>query len=121
MKIRWEGLCPHCNKQIDLVRDLPQSVINEIRGFQGVTNTVAPPKATPATEKEPTGKPADIGVGKNGRDLSLIKTHTDLSKAVHEDFGVQPADTLKELGDTWAEITQSLTECYLQIQATHGK
>jgi len=30
MKIQWNGLCPHCKKQIELVRELPNEIIRQI-------------------------------------------------------------------------------------------
>ena len=50
------------------------------------------------------------------RDLNLIKTFTDLMKACHDDFGLQPKDVLKELNvRSQSEISESPWDCYNRI------
>jgi hypothetical protein len=42
-----------------------------------------------------------------------------MQKAVHADFGLQPADTMKELNiNKWADLTITPTAAYQQIAAT---
>lgn len=55
------------------------------------------------------------------RDLSKLETATDLMKALNEDFGLQPNESLKELNlKTWTGIKKDqLPGMYQQIAATH--
>ena len=97
----------------ELLRDAIQS---KLEGFIGEVNPI------PQAEKEEAVKteapPKELNEPANDRDLSTLKTLTDMQKAVHTDFGVQPADALKLLGGLkWADITDSPEECYLKIQA----
>jgi len=52
------------------------------------------------------------------RDPESLKSINDLYKACNEDFGMQPAEVVKELGYTaQADISMSPSECYVQIKA----
>lgn len=72
-----------------------------------------PPQKAP--EREPYAEQIDRVVA--DRDLSKLKTLTDMQKAVHADFGLQPNDILKELGySRWSDVVDSPLDCYLKIQ-----
>jgi len=64
--------------------------------------------AKPPTEEKPKAK----------RDPVAIKNYTQLCKACHEDWDMQPNDVLKELGvSSQADIAQIPSECYIVIRA----
>lgn len=65
-------------------------------------------KSTPlASKKKTQSKP---------RDVSKIETITDMYKACFEDFNLQPADTMKELGvNSWTDLTITPKEAYNAI------
>jgi hypothetical protein len=57
--------------------------------------------------------------GKTGRNPDSIKTSTDLIKAAHEDFGLQPNQLMAELNiHAWAGLTLTPAAAYKQIAAT---
>lgn len=59
-----------------------------------------------------------IRAEKPARDLTLLKTKTDLYKALHADFGLQPNESLKELGlNSWTDLAISLQDAYNQVAA----
>jgi len=69
--------------------------------------TLAVPK-----EGVPEGKP------KPKRDPVAIKNYTQLCKACHEDWGMQPNDVLSDLNvNSQSEITQTMPDCYIAIAA----
>ena len=72
-----------------------------------------------AVTAEPQAQKEDAGKGdKVGRDLTTLKTITDMYKACHADFGLQPADVMKELNITkWADLTLTPAEAYNIIAA----
>jgi len=52
------------------------------------------------------------------RDPMTIKNYTQLCKACHEDWGMQPKDVLDDLNvGSQSEITQTMPECYITIAA----
>lgn len=52
------------------------------------------------------------------RDLTKLKSNTDMLHACHEDFGMQPADVLKELNVTrTTDLTETPAESYQRIAA----
>lgn len=73
--------------------------------------------AEAASQGSNTGAPKEVGGGGVlERDLSLLKTTTDLSKALHADFGLQPNDSLKELNlKSWTGLAMSLQDAYRQV------
>ena len=69
--------------------------------------------------QETTGQEQTKVETKPKRDSSTIKTTTDLYKACHADFGLQPADTMKELNiKAWSELTKPPADCYREIAST---
>ncbi len=82
-----------------------------------------PTEDTPVSTTEPEkATPPKQAAAANGRDLSLLKTQTDMVKAVLEDFKLPPSHTLKELGySSWGDVKLTPAECYLQIQAMPKK
>jgi hypothetical protein len=62
-------------------------------------------------EKIPSGKP-----GKPPRDMATIKTITEMYKACHTDFGLQPAQVMAELNiKKWSDLTITPVEAYNTI------
>lgn len=70
-----------------------------------------------AKKKEPA--PAtEVKSKKPTRDPETIKTLNDLFKACNEDFKLQPAEVIKELGvETQSDISDTPAECYRRISA----
>ena len=78
------------------------------------TSRKPPPQAT-----KPPEKPTTIEKGSDppARDLGAIKNLSDFHKAVFDDFGIQPTESLKILEkETWEEVVDSFEKCYLTIQ-----
>lgn len=115
MKIKFEGLCPHCQKGIELIRDLPQEVIDKIK-----TETNGNPPVELEEGVKPAGEaPAQPSGGvmpKPDRDPATIKTLAELFKACHADFGMQPKQVLAELNcSSQSDIAESPAQCYVNI------
>ncbi len=80
-------------------------VVSETTESVAETEPEAPP---PATKK--AGE-------KSQRDPDTIKTINELLKACHEDWGMQPADVIKELGvSSQADISDTPAACYIQLE-----
>lgn len=75
----------------------------------------APQSAREAPKQETNSNPPDEA-GKGKRDPSTIKTITDMYKACHADFGLQPKEVMAELNvKSWSDLTLTPSEAYLQI------
>lgn len=74
-------------------------------------------EAAPAkTEPEPVAE--EKAEDKPKRDPDTIKTINDLYKACNQDFNLQPADVIKELGvSSQIDITDTPAEAYIKIAA----
>lgn len=73
------------------------------------------PKAKPKKAEKKTETPNQM------RESSSIKKLTELYKACHEDFGLQPGEVIKELGYSVAtDITETPAECYAKIATTRS-
>ncbi len=86
----------------------------------------APPTASSTSEKpqpdevkEQSGSSQPVGKGqseKAKRDPATLKTITDMYKACHADFGLQPGEVMAELNiTTWKELTITPVEAYQKI------
>lgn len=70
---------------------------------------------TPHTPIEST---AEVMTDKPKRDLTTIKTNTDMVKACFTDFGMQPPEVLKELNvSRLTDLTEKPAESYQRIAA----
>ena len=73
----------------------------------------------PITEETMTA----VEMVKTARDVSAIKTFTDLYRACSEDFPDMKSSKLvmKELGySAQSEVTETPAECYLKIKTARG-
>ncbi len=69
---------------------------------------------------EPTPAKSETPATKTKRDPATIKSITDLMRACHADFGLQPAGVLKELNvTTQSAITDTPASCYLKVSAVY--
>ncbi len=87
----------------------------------GMAHVGEPPPDTPPA---PADKPQDAPqtAEKPQRDPSTIKTVTDMYKAVHADFGLQPKETMAELNiRAWSELVVTPVEAYNQIASVRNK
>ena len=81
-----------------------------------------PPLQPVKEESNPVVQNEELHRPTTDRDLSTLKSLTGMQKAVHSDFGVQPADALKILGGhKWTDISDTPEECYNKIQADQNK
>jgi len=91
----------------------------EIKDAQGKLEP-SPERTKPTrstSEPEVKAIPQEEAKGKPKRDLSTLKTITDMYKACHADFGLQPKEVMAELNvKSWSEITESPADCYKRIQ-----
>ncbi len=81
------------------------------------------PIPPPATKQPPTALDlvreavkAETGKKQYKTDPASLKTITDMQKAVHKDFGLQPAQVMTELNvKSWSELTITPKDAYIQI------
>ena len=67
-------------------------------------------------------QPVKTEVKKPERDLSTLKTITDMYKACFADFGLQPKAVMAELNITsWTELTLTPVEAYKTIASVRAK
>jgi phage recombination protein Bet len=91
----------------------PAAPSNIARPETGVENKLAPEQKPAPSQPPAPSKP--------NRDPETIKTITELYRACHEDFKLQPKDILKELGySSQADITELPSECYRKILAVRS-
>lgn len=109
--IKASSKCPECGVYIETLNEQDISCPNceVVVHWQGSTPWVdKPPEAEPAPVEDPE---AEIK-----RDPDTIKTLTDLFKACHEDFNLQPDQVIKELGvSSQSDISDTPADCYRQI------
>jgi hypothetical protein len=76
------------------------------------------PVTAPTPQKEAVKQPDTVKTteDKPARNPDSLKTITDMQKAIHTDFGLQPADILKELNlNNWKDMVITPAEAYKQI------
>lgn len=78
-----------------------------------------PAKSSPIDDVKGSSPPEGVKSKielKPKRDTATLKTITDMYKACHSDFGLQPKDVLAELNlNTWADLTLTPAEAYIKI------
>lgn len=77
---------------------------------------------TAAQPESETEQPTDISAPeKPKRDPESVKTISELLRACHEDFKIQPNDVCRELGySSTQDISEKPSECFRKIAAARG-
>ena len=93
-------------------RDVLKETLNKPTKKQPEASPSEPQQVLhPKTEQE-----GDKGLK---RDPATLETITDMYKACHADFGLQPKQVMAELNvNAWTDLTLTPAEAYLQIAAT---
>ena len=91
--------------------------IEVAKGEPETTPDASGGKSSPVAQESNGVAPAETEhPQKPKRDPATIKTITDMYKACHADFGMQPKDVMAELNITnWKQLTLTPTEAYQQI------
>ena len=102
-----EEIAEHANKDIIDV---------DIETGEIVEEEPMVPEIPPKTETPPATE-----TKKTQRDPASLKTIAEMTRACFDDFGLQPAQVVEELGySNKIEIVELPKDCYLKIKATYG-
>jgi len=98
---------------------LHRAIESRLRPFVDISSHTPPTK--PLQSKSSPVKKEESSSTAPTRDLTTIKSLGELHKAIFDDFGIQPPESLKLLGkEKWADMDASFTDCYLAIQSIKG-
>jgi len=124
----WEEFQEQAAAEKVIITDSTGKVLNTTTGE--ITEPEAKPEASTSVPEKQSQGVTQEEAGQSGqneknkgvtkRDTATIKTITDMYKACHVDFGMQPAMVMAELNvNSWKELTLTPAEAYRTIASVH--